>query len=51
MAAIAGAVAASGIATAEEVDHVTREIKSFADRSDTTISLPRIFQAWGRMTY
>ncbi|WP_292650503.1 methyltransferase domain-containing protein [Mesorhizobium sp.] len=51
MAAIAGAVAASGIATAEEVDHLTREIKSFADRSDTTISLPRIFQAWGRMTH
>jgi hypothetical protein len=49
MAAIAEAIATSGIASAEEVDHVTREIKAFAERSDTTISLPRIFQAWGRM--
>jgi len=48
LAAIAEAVAASGMATTEEVGRVTGELASFAARPDTTMSFPRIFQAWGR---
>jgi SAM-dependent methyltransferase len=47
-AAIAEAVIASGLASAEEVARVGEELDAFAARQDTTLSLPRIFQAWGR---
>jgi SAM-dependent methyltransferase len=47
-AAIAGAVTAAGLATAEEIGTIKAEMEAFAARPDTTISLPRIFQAWGR---
>ena len=47
-AAIADALVASGIASAEEVSRIASELAAFAERPDTTMSLPRIFQAWGR---
>jgi ubiquinone/menaquinone biosynthesis C-methylase UbiE len=46
--AIADALTASGIATSEEVARITAELDAFAARPDTTMSFPRIFQAWGR---
>ncbi|MBB6413966.1 methyltransferase domain-containing protein [Mesorhizobium sangaii] len=46
--AIANALTSSGIATSDEVGRVTAELDAFAARPDTTMSCPRIFQAWGR---
>ena len=47
-AAIAEALVASGVASADEVSRIATEMAAFAERPDTTMSLPRIFQAWGR---
>lgn len=47
LAAIADGVVADGLATREEVTSVGAELDAFAARPDTTIALPRIFQAWG----
>ena len=47
-AAISDAVVASKLATAEEVARLKAELQAFAARPDTTLALPRIFQAWGR---
>ena len=48
LAAVADALVASGVASADEVSRIATEIAAFAERPDTTMSLPRIFQAWGR---
>lgn len=45
-AAIADGVVARGLATREEVTGISAELDAFTARSDTTISMPRIFQAW-----
>ena len=42
-----GTVAAN-LATAEELASLKLELQAFAARPDTTLALPRIFQAWGR---
>ena len=47
-AAIADTLVASGLATSDEVTALAAELQAFAARPDTTLSLPRIFQAWGR---
>jgi SAM-dependent methyltransferase len=47
-AAISDSLVAQGIASAEEVASVASELAAFAERPDATMSLPRIFQAWGR---
>jgi SAM-dependent methyltransferase len=47
-AAISGSLVAQGIASAEEVASVAKGLAAFAERPDATMSLPRIFQAWGR---
>lgn len=47
-AAIGEAVVASGLATAADVTAIAAELQAFAARPDTTLALPRIFQAWGR---
>jgi ubiquinone/menaquinone biosynthesis C-methylase UbiE len=49
-AAISDSLVSSGVATAEEVAQISAELQDFAARPDTTLSLPRIFQAWGRKT-
>lgn len=46
--AIAGAVARTGLADKGEIAKVAHELRAFAARPDSTLSLPRIFQAWGR---
>jgi ubiquinone/menaquinone biosynthesis C-methylase UbiE len=46
-AAISDGLVAQGIASAEEVAQVASGLADFAKRPDTTMSLPRIFQAWG----
>ena len=46
--AVAHALIGSGLASAEEVAGISSELDAYAARSDTTTSLPRIFQAWGR---
>jgi ubiquinone/menaquinone biosynthesis C-methylase UbiE len=48
LAAIGDAVVASELATAQEIASLKAELQAFAARPDTTLSLPRIFQAWGR---
>ena len=42
------AVVGAGLASDEEISRVVAEITSFADDPKTILSLPRIFQAWGR---
>ncbi|WP_439373383.1 class I SAM-dependent methyltransferase [Bradyrhizobium sp. DASA03120] len=37
-----------GLTSVQEVGAITAELEAFLDRSDTTVGLPRIFQAWGR---
>ena len=46
--AIADGLVAEELASRDETDGITRELKDFAARPDTIISMPRIFQAWGR---
>lgn len=48
LAAISDAVVASELATVQEIASLKVEIREFAARPDATLSLPRIFQAWGR---
>ena len=48
LAAISDAVVASELATAEGIASLKAELQAFAARPDATLSLPRIFQAWGR---
>jgi ubiquinone/menaquinone biosynthesis C-methylase UbiE len=38
----------AGLGSAKEIDDLEAELEAFTQRSDTTISMPRIFQAWGR---
>jgi len=47
-AAIGDGLKAEGLASAEEIARIAREIDDFNDRPDTVVSMPRIFQAWGR---
>lgn len=47
-AAISDAVIASNLATSAEVAAIKTELQAFAARPDSTLALPRIFQAWGR---
>ncbi len=42
------AVVATGLATHAEVDRLVGELRSFATDPRTILSLPRIFQLWGR---
>ena len=42
------AVVGAGLASHEEISGVTAEINSFADDPQTILSLPRIFQVWGK---
>jgi SAM-dependent methyltransferase len=48
LAAISDAVVASELATAQEIANLKAELQAFVARPDATLSLPRIFQAWGR---
>ena len=47
-AAIADGLKTEGLASADEVARISRELAEFNQRSDTVVSMPRIFQAWGR---
>jgi ubiquinone/menaquinone biosynthesis C-methylase UbiE len=44
---IAATVIGEGLATQEEVEHVTSELALLADDPDSLVALPRIFQVWG----
>jgi ubiquinone/menaquinone biosynthesis C-methylase UbiE len=48
LAAVADSIVSTGAAPKEEVDRVAVELAAYATRTDTTLSTPRIFQAWGR---
>jgi SAM-dependent methyltransferase len=48
MARIAEAVVSEGLATKDEVEQIILELNDAAADSETLISLPRIFQTWGR---
>lgn len=45
---VADAVLSEGLATASEFERLVTEIAAFEARPDTLVSLPRIFQVWGR---
>lgn len=45
---ITGAVVRAGLATPAETDQIARELRAFAAQPRSTLSFPRIFQAWGR---
>jgi ubiquinone/menaquinone biosynthesis C-methylase UbiE len=45
---IADSVLETGIAEPDEIEALKQEIDAFTERSDSTISTPRIFQVWGR---
>jgi SAM-dependent methyltransferase len=47
-ASTTGAMIEAGHATLEEIDDIQAELDAFTARPDTTISMPRIFQAWAR---
>lgn len=47
-AAISDGLKAEGLASAEDIARISREIEEFNARPDTVVSMPRIFQAWGR---
>lgn len=47
-AAISDGLKAEGLASAEDIDRISREIEVFNANPDTVVSMPRIFQAWGR---
>jgi len=43
---IADAVIAEGMATAEEIEQIVRELYAFADTPGTLGSMPRVFETW-----
>lgn len=47
-AAIADGLKAEGLATVEDVARISQAMEDFIQRPDTIVSMPRIFQAWGR---
>ncbi len=42
------AVVGAGLASDEEISGIVAEINSFADDPQTILSLPKIFQVWGK---
>jgi ubiquinone/menaquinone biosynthesis C-methylase UbiE len=48
LAAIADTIVAAGVATKGAVERIATDLAAYAARPDTTMSTPRIFQAWGR---
>jgi hypothetical protein len=48
MSRISGAVTAEGLATEEEVRQILNELNEVAADRETVMSLPRIFQVWGK---
>ena len=46
--AIADGLVTEGMASREEITRLAEELKAFNRRADTIVSMPRIFQAWGR---
>ena len=49
MSRISDALAAEGLATESEVQKILTELNHVVGDSETVISLPRIFQVWGRL--
>lgn len=48
MSRISNALTAGGLATVDEVQQILTELNQVAADSETVMSLPRIFQVWGR---
>jgi len=48
MQRIAGAVTTERLATESEVQQIISELNDAAEDSETVMSLPRVFQVWGR---
>jgi ubiquinone/menaquinone biosynthesis C-methylase UbiE len=46
--AIRGTLVSSSMATHEEITQLIADMRAFTQRPDTTMSFPRIFQAWAR---
>lgn len=50
MSRISAALIAEGMATKNEVDEIMNELNKAAADSETVMSLPRIFQVWGKLS-
>ncbi len=48
--AIGDGLLAEKVLAADELARIKQELRAFVERSDTVISMPRIFQAWARKT-
>jgi hypothetical protein len=48
MERVAGPVVSEGLATAGEVEQVISGLNEVAADSETVMSLPRVFQTWGK---
>jgi hypothetical protein len=48
MERISGSVVSEGLATEEEVDQIIKGLIAAAENVETVMSLPRIFQVWGK---
>jgi ubiquinone/menaquinone biosynthesis C-methylase UbiE len=46
--AIADGLVAEGLASRDEIASLAEELKAFNRRPDTIVSMPRVFQSWGR---
>jgi hypothetical protein len=50
MSRISDALIAENLATENDVQRILRELNRIAADSETLVSLPRIFQVWGKRT-
>lgn len=48
MSRISGALIAEGLATEREVQQILTELSDAATDNETVMSLPRVFQVWGK---
>jgi hypothetical protein len=48
MSRISDALTAEGLATVDEAQQILTELNHVAADSETVISLPRVFQVWGK---
>jgi len=48
MERISGSVVSEGLATEEEVEQIIKGLNAAAANVETVMSLPRVFQVWGK---
>ena len=48
LGATGDALVTENLVSGEELAHLKQDLEAFIRRPDTIVSMPRIFQAWGR---